>query len=936
MINKINVGWNPIGEEPKVYENETYKMRKMQKLAYSALKDSSNVIINAPTASGKTLAICWMIAKRLIENPKMKSIIAVPQTIIADGFRGCFNLEFEETNSIVSWCPRHYLCSDNIPDSNIEYMGRFLDREGQITDINDRVLICSHASLIDGFQKFSELFKNLVVTIDEAHHVSYSEGEEIEGSDGDKGAMVFCNQMGAIVATALKEKKSNIELLLSTATLFRGDRLEIVPEKYMNRFTKFHYPMDEYLKDCHWLKSFSYDFAMYEGSYKSRMAELFHDKIGKTIVYIPHVMSKRYTTGSKEKDWDNVYKAIAGKDAYESKELDNGMTLIKRNDKWIKIVNLVDDSDMSIRNKRKELIIESHKDSNKDMLDVIVALNMFKEGANWKWADREIIVGTKGSLTDMNQIVGRLFRDARDKRQIQTVQMLPFSFDQINKDMFRDDLNEYLKVVFATMLLEEAISPVKIKVPLRGNKKKSKNGLSVAPVNYLVVAVGDENKIYTIEKEIMVKSVEAQDNGEIDFGCNNEKSRAKFSKIVSEVLTEKKVKKYHKEIAEQVYKSWMRESLKDVKGIDLSSVDFDTVKINPLSFLLTYTSGMCGLKTFKKFRGAIKTYNFLPFERAREFVRELNLKNEEEWRTFFKSEKMPNDIPCNPARTYPKEWKGMGDWLGTGTIASRNMIFLSFNEARKFARSLRFSSVKEWQEYCKSGKKPANIPYGPEKIYSKKWRGYGDWLGTGRIADRDKIYRSFEKAREFVRKLNISSQGKWLEYCENGNKPNDIPASPETVYKEEFKGIGDWLGNNRMSSKYNLLSFEKARKFARSLRFSSVKEWREYCKSGEKPNNIPAIPCRYYKGKGWISYGDFLGNNNVAPQKTEYITFQKAREFAQLKKFKNQREWFDFCKTNKKPLDIPAAVPRIYKKEWKGWGDFLGTGFKSSYNLRIA
>jgi len=36
-------------------------------------------------------------------------------------------------------------------------------------------------------------------------------------------------------------------------------------------------------------------------------------------------------------------------------------------------------------------------------------------------------------------------------------------------------------------------------------------------------------------------------------------------------------------------------------------------------------------------------------------------------------------------------------------------------------------------------------------------------------------------------------------------------------------------------------------------------EWREYCKSGKKPINIPASPDKTYKNKGWISWGDFLG-----------------------------------------------------------------------------
>jgi hypothetical protein len=41
---------------------------------------------------------------------------------------------------------------------------------------------------------------------------------------------------------------------------------------------------------------------------------------------------------------------------------------------------------------------------------------------------------------------------------------------------------------------------------------------------------------------------------------------------------------------------------------------------------------------------------------------------------------------------------------------------------------------------------------------------------------------------------------------------------------------------------------------------------------------------------------------------------------------KSQIDWYKFAKTGKKPKDIPFNVRSTYIKEWKGWGDFLGTG----------
>ena len=64
----------------------------------------------------------------------------------------------------------------------------------------------------------------------------------------------------------------------------------------------------------------------------------------------------------------------------------------------------------------------------------------------------------------------------------------------------------------------------------------------------------------------------------------------------------------------------------------------------------------------------------------------------------------------------------------------------------------------------------------------------GDWLGTGTIAHRLREYRSFKKARAFVRSLGLKSQAEWRAYCKSGKKPDDIPANPNRRIRE------GWLG----------------------------------------------------------------------------------------------------------------------------------------------
>ena len=65
-------------------------------------------------------------------------------------------------------------------------------------------------------------------------------------------------------------------------------------------------------------------------------------------------------------------------------------------------------------------------------------------------------------------------------------------------------------------------------------------------------------------------------------------------------------------------------------------------------------------------------------------------------------------------------------------------------------------------------------------------------------------WRPFEEAREFVRRLNLTNYEEWKLYCKNELKekelkPNDIPSTPNIVYKlNGWNGIKDWLGTTNI------------------------------------------------------------------------------------------------------------------------------------------
>ena len=111
----------------------------------------------------------------------------------------------------------------------------------------------------------------------------------------------------------------------------------------------------------------------------------------------------------------------------------------------------------------------------------------------------------------------------------------------------------------------------------------------------------------------------------------------------------------------------------------------------------------------------MKRGKWRPFEEARKFAHSLAAINTlKEWVDYARSGKLPNDIPRDPRNAYKnKGWKGMGDWLGTGYVATFRRQYLSLAEVKDFARSLKIKTQHEWRKYCKVNKLPDNIPANP-------------------------------------------------------------------------------------------------------------------------------------------------------------------------------------------------------------------------------
>jgi hypothetical protein len=286
--------------------------------------------------------------------------------------------------------------------------------------------------------------------------------------------------------------------------------------------------------------------------------------------------------------------------------------------------------------------------------------------------------------------------------------------------------------------------------------------------------------------------------------------------------------------------------------------------------------------------------------------------------------KRPPNIPSNPCQEY--ENKG---WLSIkdwlGTKPGFNGEYLSFEEARKIVRSIGLKNTEDWQRWSKTNR-PPNIPGNPFKIYKAKWLSLGDWIGTKPGFDGQ--YLPFEKAREFARSLGLKSGDEWNQWSKSKRPPN-IPGSPWLVYKKEWLSIGDWLGTKPgFNGEY--LSFEEAREIVRAVGLKSRDEWNQWSKS-KRPPNIPGNPHKIYK-KQWVSFGDWMGARMRVHGK--FLPFEQAREIVRSLGLKNWKEWQQWSQFERPP-NIPSNpnTVTIYKNKWLSLEDWLGTtpGFDGTF-----
>ena len=331
--------------------------------------------------------------------------------------------------------------------------------------------------------------------------------------------------------------------------------------------------------------------------------------------------------------------------------------------------------------------------------------------------------------------------------------------------------------------------------------------------------------------------------------------------------------------------------------------------IDPILLDESELVGNLSIKLWEK----LSRFNWMPFEEAREFVRSLKLKRQEEYWEYIRKEK-PYNLPSSPSGVYKDSgWISYPDFLGYKSLFRE---VLSYIEAKKIVQKYNLKSSGEWRDFDKSNL-PGNIPKRPSNVYKNNgWISWSDFLGyDSKRRSNNLEYYDYEKAREKVHKLKLKSSKEWVIYCRSGNLDVKIPKSPRDYYLNRgWKSMGDWLGTGKVADHLkNYLSFVEAKEYAANLNLNSSKEWKDHIRDN-KIQNIPSKPDFKYKDNGWVSWKDFL---NI---KDKYASFKKCKDWALKNNIRTKAEW---KKAKNRPQNFPKNpdYASVYKKrmEWMGF-----------------
>lgn len=209
---------------------------------------------------------------------------------------------------------------------------------------------------------------------------------------------------------------------------------------------------------------------------------------------------------------------------------------------------------------------------------------------------------------------------------------------------------------------------------------------------------------------------------------------------------------------------------------------------------------LCGEKTIiSKEKGVQKLLlvfddsKYLPFEEAREYVRNQRFKSVSDW--YIYRRRKPKYIPNEPDVVYKDfGWINFKDWIGKDIEYDKK--YLHYEEAKRLLKKLKINTKEKWIGFSQNNVE-ANIPQFPDQYYgNSSWVSWDDWLGMAKEKTIPKRFKNFtyKKARQRAMKLQLKSEIQWRDFYDKCYPKYDYPLQPKEIFSKDWISWNHWLG----------------------------------------------------------------------------------------------------------------------------------------------
>jgi hypothetical protein len=480
-----------LGDDPKFDEvlNGCKVVRSWQKKGHAKLSGKRYGRVSAVTGSGKSLLIRLLAHDALASDATLRVIIAVPQLPIADSF-GDVTIQHPRTKKKVAWIisPTNMLTDGN---DTVNRLVAFIESAPH-QDWRQRVVVCSHATLVAAHNRLKDRWNahgEVMVAFDESHH----------SRDGENGSASKAGSANACCQVLRDWFDISIgPLLLSSATWMRGDFRNILPPEMLAEFEAYNLPAWEYLEQMAFLREIHIRFLV--GDELAALRQVFSEEARPSIFFMPYLEHPSVRAAGGKLNALERYKRAIGKRRPQMlwDRRDNTGEFeafnIGGEEETIAIDLVTDEDDLGVKFYQprraaygvlKDAIDEDNaivdaakaavdargiKDDEKKRRAVVAEVrrrqaqratvlpsilfcqNMGKEGFDCAPLARAIVMGERGSMVELLQILGRIIRDYPGKEIAELIIILPFKGKPKPEQIL-----SYSKFMLRCMLVEDAL-----------------------------------------------------------------------------------------------------------------------------------------------------------------------------------------------------------------------------------------------------------------------------------------------------------------------------------------------------------------------------------------------------------------------------------------------------------------------------------------------